>query len=60
MRAAGPFADDAGALWVLDVESAEAAEDIVKGDPLVAAGVIIGWAIRPLAYWSAQEAKGAK
>ena len=60
LRAAGPFADDAGALWVLDAESAEAAEQIVQGDPYVAAGVIASWKIRPLAYWSAQEAKGAR
>lgn len=58
--AAGPFADDAGALWVLDADTAEAAEAIVRGDPLVAAGVITDWRIRPLAYWSAQEAKGAR
>ena len=60
LRAAGPFADDAGALWVLDADSAEAAEEIVRGDPLVRAGVITSWQIRPLAYWSAQEAKGAR
>lgn len=60
LRAAGPFADDAGALWVLDADTAEAAEEIVKGDPLVGAGVITGWRIRPIAYWSAQEAKGAR
>ncbi len=35
LRAAGPFSDDAGALWVLDAGSAEEAEQIVKGDPLV-------------------------
>ena len=60
LRAAGPFADDAGALWVLDADSAEAAAEIVKGDPLVDAGIITGWTIRPIAYWSAQEAKGAR
>ena len=60
LRAAGPFADDVGALWVLDVETAEAAEAIVKGDPLAAAGVITSWKIRPIAYWSAQEAKGSR
>ena len=60
LRAAGPFADDAGALWVLDADSAEAAAEIVKGDPLVDAGIIKGWKIRPIAYWSAQEAKGAR
>ena len=60
LRAAGPFADDAGALWVLEAETAEAAEAIVKGDPLVGAGVITSWRIRPIAYWSAREAKGAR
>ena len=60
LRAAGPFADDAGALWVLDAETAEAVEEIVKADPYVAAGVIVSWKIRPIAYWSAQEAKGAR
>ena len=60
LRAAGPFADDAGALWVLDADSQEAADEIVRRDPLVEAGVITSWKIRPLAYWSAQEAKGAR
>ena len=60
LRAAGPLAEEAGALWVLDAETAEAAEEIVKADPYVAAGVIVSWKIRPLAYWSAQEAKGAR
>ena len=60
LRAAGPFADDAGALWVLDADSREAAEAIVGGDPLVSAGVVTRWTIRPMAYWSAQEAKGAR
>ena len=60
LRAAGPFADDAGALWVLDADTAEAAEEIVRRDPLVEAGVFTSWRIRPIAYWSAQEAKGAR
>ena len=60
LSAAGPFADDAGALWVLDAKTAEQAEEIVKGDPFVVAGVIVSWKIRPFAYWSAQEAKGAR
>ena len=60
LRAAGPFADDAGALCVLDAETAEAAEEIVKGDPYVEAGAIVSWKIRPLAYWSAQQAKGSR
>lgn len=56
--AAGPFAEDAGALWVLEAETAEAVDEIVRGDPYVAAGVILSWRVRPLAYWSAQETKG--
>lgn len=60
LRAAGPFADDAGALWVLDADTAEMAAEIVEGDPFVQAGVITSWKIRPIAYWSAQEAKGAR
>ena len=56
--AAGPLADDTGALWVLKVDTVEEAEKIVKGDPFVAAGVMVSWRIRPLAYWSAQAAKG--
>ena len=60
LRAAGPFADDAGALWIIDAADAAAAETIVKGDPLVEAGVITSWKVRPIAYWSAQEAKGEK
>ena len=58
--AAGPLAEDEGALWVLDAETAEAAEEIVKGDPYVEAGAIVSWKIRALAYWSAQQAKGSR
>lgn len=60
LRAAGPFAGDTGALWVLDAADVEEVEEIVRGDPLVGAGVITSWVIRPMAYWSAQEAKGAR
>ncbi len=57
--AAGPFAEDAGALWVLEAETADAVDTIVKGDPYVAAGVIVSWGVRPLAYWSAQQARAS-
>jgi uncharacterized protein YciI len=33
LLAAGPFADDAGVLWVLDAETAEAAEGDRQGRP---------------------------
>ena len=58
LRAAGPFGDDSGALWILEVETIEQGEAIVRGDPFVAAGVCASWKVRPFAYWSAQESKG--
>ena len=60
LRAAGPLENDSGALWVLDVESVADAERIVNGDPFVAAGVLATSRFLPLAYWSAQEAKGSR
>ena len=45
---------------MFDADNAEAAEEIVRGDPLVEAGVITGWRMRLIAYWSAQEANGAR
>ena len=59
LRAAGPFAEDAGAIWILEVEKIEEANNIVKGDPFYEVGAIVGWKIQPFAYWSAQEARGA-
>ena len=34
LRGAGPFADDEGALWVLEAETAEAAEELSKAIPM--------------------------
>ena len=59
LRAAGPLAEDTGAIWILDVESVEAADKIVKGDPFYEADAIVDWKIRKLAYWSAKEARGS-
>ena len=56
--AAGPFADDAGALWVLEADSVGAIDVIVQGDPYAEAGLIKGWKVYPLLYWSSQEFKG--
>ena len=56
--AAGPFTDDMGALWVIDADTEDAAQAIVRGDPFVEAGIIVGWTLHPIAYWSAREAKG--
>lgn len=58
LLAAGPFGDESGALWVLDVETVEQADEIVRNDPFVAADAVKDWKIRPFAYWSAQESKG--
>ena len=44
---AGPFLDDSGALIVYEAADAEAATQIIKGDPFFAAGVFAGWELRP-------------
>jgi uncharacterized protein YciI len=59
LRVAGPLTDNAGALWILEVETTEEVETIIKGDPYFTAGVFVKWQIIPLAYWSAKEAKGS-
>lgn len=56
---AGPLADNAGALWVVEAETLEHAEQLIRDDPSHAAKVFVKWQIHPLAYWSAKEAKGA-
>jgi uncharacterized protein YciI len=43
----GPFADGSGALIVYEAESAEAAEELLRGDPFHAAGVFLSWRLRP-------------
>ena len=60
LLAAGPFIDDGGALWIVDATTVQEAEDLVRADPYVDAGVIVKWQIQPLAYWSAREAKGSR
>jgi hypothetical protein len=47
LAASGPFADGSGALIVYEVETAEAAEALLKGDPFHVAGVMARWQIRP-------------
>jgi uncharacterized protein YciI len=58
LRAAGPFKDAAGCFWVMEAENETTVETIVKADPFFQAGIILGWKLYPLAYWSAQAAKG--
>ncbi|WP_263385752.1 YciI family protein [Granulicella arctica] len=57
LRAAGPFDDESGALWILEVETIEEADKIVKGDPFVAAGVSVSWKLRPLSTVVVSPAK---
>ncbi len=59
LLAAGPLTDDAGALWIFEAETPEAAAAMIRADPSHAAGVFLKWKIHPLAYWSAKAAKGA-
>ena len=56
--AAGPLTEDGGALWVLEAETPEQAEEIVRGDPSHAAGAFVKRQVHPLAYWSAKACKG--
>ncbi len=59
LLAAGPLANDAGALWIFEAETLEAADAMIRADPSHAAAVFLKWEIHPLAYWSAKAAKGA-
>ena len=59
LLAAGPLANDAGALWIVEAETPEAAETMIRADPSYATGAFLKWEIHPPAYWSAEAAKGA-
>jgi uncharacterized protein YciI len=45
--ATGPFEDGYGALIVYEADSLEEAEALLQGDPFYAAGVFVGWELRP-------------
>ena len=60
LLAAGPFADDAGALNIYEAESPDQIDEWLRGDPFHAAGVSLTWQIYPLAYWSAKAAGPGK
>ncbi len=47
LAAAGPFADDSGALIVYEADTLEQAEELLKNDPFRAGGIFIRWTIRP-------------
>ena len=52
--AAGPLADDAGALWIYEAETPSEADKRVRDDSYNAAGVFLKWQIHPVAYWPAK------
>ena len=56
LLAAGPMAEEKGAIWIFQAETPEDAERVVAGDPYYPAGVFVKWQILPLAYWSAKDA----
>ena len=58
LLAAGPFTDDAGALWISQADTPEQAEQMVRNDPYAASGVFANWQVHRLAYWSAEAHKG--
>ncbi len=47
LAAAGPFADDSGALIVYEAESEEAARQLIEADPFHKAGVFVACDLRP-------------
>ena len=57
--AAGRKAGTGGAVWVVEVEDAEAVDRMVTADPFHAAGLVSGWQVHPLTNWSAREYKGS-
>ncbi len=60
LLAAGPFAEDAGALNIYEAGSLEQVDGWLRADPFHAALVSVRWQIRPLAYWSAKAAGPGK
>ncbi len=47
LLAAGPFTDDSGALFIYEADSAEAAAQLLAGDPFSTSGVIVRSEIKP-------------
>lgn len=47
LAASGPLTDGFGGLFIYEVDSIAAAEDIVKADPFCREGIFKSWTIRP-------------
>jgi uncharacterized protein YciI len=47
LLAAGPFADDHGALIIYHADTLERAEELIRNDPFHAAGVFVRYELRP-------------
>jgi uncharacterized protein YciI len=47
LHAAGPFAEDAGALIIYEAASPEEVEQLIADDPFRQAGVFADWTVHP-------------
>jgi uncharacterized protein YciI len=47
LAASGPFADDSGALIIYEADSAEQAEQLLRGDPFHHNGIFLRYVLRP-------------
>lgn len=47
LHAAGPFAEDAGALIIYEADSPEDVDALIAADPFCQAGVFATWAVHP-------------
>ena len=56
--AAGRRSENTGSVWIMEADSSQHIEEIIKDDPFTAAGIITGWKIMQLSNWSAKEFKG--
>jgi uncharacterized protein YciI len=57
LLASGPLIDDGGAMWVLEAETREKADELVRNDPYNAEGAFVKWKIHSFLYYSANENK---
>ena len=56
--AAGRRSGNAGSIWVMEAESSQSVEEIIKDDPFTSAGIVTSWKIFQLSNWSSKEFKG--
>jgi uncharacterized protein YciI len=56
---AGPLIDDGGAIWVVQAETREKADELVRNDPYNKEGAFVKWEILSFLYYSARANKAA-